>query len=78
MPEMTVTRIDNTRPVERMLRRNGQYLVTVHNGHIVKVQSVDEGMVLVPGEPAAAAATDGADADEEEEAPAARKPRKSQ
>lgn len=78
MGGMTVTRVDNTRPVERMLSRNGQYLVTVHMGHIVKVQAVDEGMVLVPGEPAVMAATEDASAGEEAETPAARKSRKTQ
>ena len=37
---MRVTEVNNGPAIEKMLRSNGQYLITVHNGHIVKVQSV--------------------------------------
>lgn len=48
---MRVVVTDNSRVLTRMLRENGQYLVTVHNGNLVKLQKVDKGAVLTPGVP---------------------------
>jgi len=61
MPGMTV-RVQRDDLLQEMLRSNGMYLVTVHNGHLVKVHRVEKAAVWegvgASAEPAGAAVDD--------------------